>query len=697
MRGVILGVLLGVLLLPGPAGALGTDDIEATKASVHARKIAPQLLRTIVDVEARATGDAPAAPETPLVRTSAIGEVHVYVILATFRPDCVARLQSLGLRVEVTLPEFRLVQGWAPASALDAIAALDFVKEVRPPDYPVQRGAGATSSAGDSILRADLARTQFGVTGAGVKVGAISDGVAHLGDSVASGDLPADVEVLKAGSGNEGTAMLEIVHDLAPGAPLAFYAPGTSAEMVVGIGVLAAAGARVVVDDLGFFSEPKFEDGMVAEAVRAFATDGRVYVTAAGNDARRHYRAPYRRLAGLGYPSTSYAAVHNYAAAGTDAGNTVVVPPSCSLSVFLQWNNRWGASSDDLDLFLVRASDGAVLDRGIDPQDGTGRPFEAAAFTNRGGTAVTVDIVVAEFRLASPPSALIVDYFALSSCSTDTGLQYLESADSVFGHAAVSEVLSVGALPALDPTRAESYSSRGPASISFPVLEVRDVPNVSAVDCVSTRTGQIGFFFEPFCGTSAAAPHVAAIAALLMERSPLATSAEVRDVLTGTSVDLGVPGFDFVQGFGRVDAVSAVAAAPATTQVFLNAHAFTAGQTLTMGLWAQNPGGSGPLDLYVGAVLSDGVTVVTFSTPGTVSAAASSAAPGTLPPMQSLSPGATLHLPAFLSFAFPPAGTIPPGTYQLFSALVRAGSLADNRLDPGDVVDLSIETITYSP
>jgi hypothetical protein len=383
--------------------------------------------------------------------------------------------------------------------------------------------------------------------------------------------------------------------------------------------------------------------------------------------------------------------------AGTDAGNTVVVPPSCSLSVFLQWNNRSGAAADDLDLFLVRASDGAILDRGIDPQDGTGRPFEAAAFTNRGSTPVTVDIVVAEFRLASPPSALVIDYFALSSCSSDTGLQYLESADSVFGHAALSEVLSVSALPAADPTRAESYSSRGPASISFPVPEVRNVPNVSAVDCVSTRTGQIGLFFEPFCGTSAAAPHVAAIAALLMERSPLATSAEVRDVLTGSSVDLGMSGFDFAQGFGRVDAVSALAAAPATTQVFLNAHAFTAGQTLTMRLWAQNPSGSGLLDLYVGAVLRDGDTVVILSMSGSVSAAASSAAPGALAPTQTLAAGATLDLPAFLSFAFPSDGSIPGGTYQLFSALVRTGSLADNRLDPGDVVDLSMESITYSP
>src|SRR5262249_16828983 len=155
------------------------------------------------------------------------------------------------------------------------------------------RKVGAQLTAGDSILRADQARTTFGLTGAGVKVGVMSDGVDHLANVVATGDLPAGVQVLKNPGGDEGTAMLEIVHDLAPGAWRAFDGPTTSADMVAGINALAASGARVIVDDITFLDEPKFEDGMIAIAARNFATTGRLYATAAGNEAQRHYRSSY--------------------------------------------------------------------------------------------------------------------------------------------------------------------------------------------------------------------------------------------------------------------------------------------------------------------------------------------------------------------------------------------------------------------
>ena len=211
---------------------------------------------------------------TKLVRVNDAGEIHVYVVLTEWSPEHVAALEALGLRVEATVPKRRLIQGWVPSHALDEVAALDAVKEVKPPAYGMREGAGAVNTPGDEILGAAAARSAFGVTGAGVKVGVISDGVDHLANSVMSNDLPAGVEVLSPGSGDEGTAMLEIVHDLAPGAALAFYGPSTSVDMANGINALAAAGARVVMDDLSFFFEPKFEDGLIAETVRSFATGG---------------------------------------------------------------------------------------------------------------------------------------------------------------------------------------------------------------------------------------------------------------------------------------------------------------------------------------------------------------------------------------------------------------------------------------
>jgi subtilase family protein len=538
-------------LSPGPAGKAAVTPAQA--------KIASGLRDTAAVVRSRVSSGSTAdlsRLSTELVRVDAAGEIQVYVIVAEASPQHVAQLAGLGLRIEITLPEHGLVQGWAPADALETIAALDFVKEIRPPGYPV-RHTGAVLTAGDGALRADQARTNFGVSGAGVTVGVMSDGVDHLANSAASGDLPAGVQVLKNPGGDEGTAMLEIVHDLAPGAGLAFYGPTTSADMVNGINALGGAGARVVVDDLTFLDEPKFQDGMIAVAARNFATGGKVYVTSAGNSAQRHYRSPYRRTPG----NATYPFFHDYdPAAAVDIGNSFTLPNNCGVRVVLQWNNPNGASADDFDLFLVRASDGVALAGGIGFQNGTQNAFEFLAFTNTTGGPLGVFVAIGEFTLVTNPAFLILDYFVYPTCGV--ALQFVTAADSVIGHAAVSEVLSVAAVDAATPTVAEPFSSRGPGSISFPAPQARLVPNISGTDCVNTQAGVLGFFNLPFCGTSASAPHVAAIAALLIERSPALTSDDLRSMLTSTAVDLGTAGFDFTFGFGRVDALNALTAAP---------------------------------------------------------------------------------------------------------------------------------------
>jgi hypothetical protein len=494
---------------------------------------------------------------TDLVHVNGAGEIQVYVIVTDVSAAHVAQLAALGLRVELILAEHGLIQGWVPADALDQIAALDFVREIRPPGYPIHNNVGAVGTQGDSILRADQARSTFGVTGAGVKVGVISDGVDHLANSVASGDLPAGVQVFKNPGGDEGTAMLEIAHDLAPGAGLGFYGPTTSADMVNGINTLAAAGARVVVDDLIFLDEPKFQDGMIAQAARTFATGGKAYVTSAGNSAQRHYRANYVRTPGSGI----YPFFHNYAPPGVNIGNFFSLAAGCSVTVVLQWNNPNGASADDFDLLLADGNSNMVVAASQNVQNGTQNAYEALFYTNMTGTTEPLFIAIGEFHLVSAPPSLILDYYVFPRCGLPP-LQYTVASDSVIGHEAVNEVLSVAALGALTPTVAESYSSRGPGSISFPAAESRAVPNISGIDCVNTEVGALGFFAFPFCGTSAAAPHVAGIAALVIERNPTVTSQQLHDILTGTAVDLGPVGFDFTFGFGRVDALNALTATP---------------------------------------------------------------------------------------------------------------------------------------
>ena len=149
----------------------------------------------------------------------------------------------------------------------------------------------------------------------------------------------------------------------------------------------------------------------------------------------------------------------------------------------------------------------------------------------------------------------MIEIFCFPACSF---LEFNVPGDSVIGHQTVPQVLAIAASPASGPTTIESYSSRGPSTILFPSFESRAKPDITGIDCVVTsRPG-----FNPFCGTSAAAPHVAAIAALVLERNPTLTPAQVRAILTGSAVDLGSAGFDFAFGFGRADALNAVNATP---------------------------------------------------------------------------------------------------------------------------------------
>ncbi len=650
---------------------------------------------------------------TRAARADARGTIQVYVILTAFRPEYVAQLEALGLSVEITLPGFRLVQGWLPAGSVDAVAALDFVLQIKPPGYPVRKSVGAVTTAGDALLGAAAARAQFNVDGAGVTVGVLTDGVAHLADSVASGDLPSDVQVLKAGSGDEGTAILEIVHDIAPGAGLAFYSPSTSADMVAGIASLRGAGARIVMDDLTFLDEPKFEDGMIAQAARSFATDGRLYVTAAGNSGQMHYRSDYRPLTGQDFPRTAYPAVHNYVSSAIDVGNTLVIPSGCNITVILQWNNRFGAANDDFDLVLARADNFALLAVGADVQDGTQDPYERVDFTNRTGAPITAFISVAEFALKSPPTSLILDYFVYADCNLS--LQYVTTADSVIGHEAVNEVLSVAALGAAAPDQVEVYSSHGPGSVSFPAPEARTVPNISGIDCVATQVSELGFFVNPFCGTSAAAPHVTGVAALLMQRSPELSSERYRAILTGSAADLGPPSFDFAYGFGRIDAVAALAAAPGAPQISLGLsitpHAVAANDRVHVSVTLSNGGGEAQQDFYLAALVPPAVSTamgcpagdaLVFFGDGLASVKTvcwSTASPQTYVPLfrnVTLAGGLpSFQVPNLLTLTWPPGSVGGVYTFLIFSTPPDA--FADGERGPADITAIAEDSFTAAP
>ena len=210
-------------------------------------------------------------------------------------------------------PQYDTVTARVPVSELNTIANRADVRTVGPreqattnrqelppeklrqrlnslPKSGVMANAGSATWEGVAAHKANAAHGA-GRTGAGTKVCVLSDGVDSLAARQASGDLPATVTVLpgQAGSGNEGTAMLEIVHDMAPGASLYFAtAFGSVAQFATNIINLRAAGCDIIVDDVTYYNEGAFQDGPIAQAVNQVTAAGALFFSSAANSGNKN-------------------------------------------------------------------------------------------------------------------------------------------------------------------------------------------------------------------------------------------------------------------------------------------------------------------------------------------------------------------------------------------------------------------------
>ena len=312
------------------------------------------LTRSLSDSDV-ATKDAGASADTGSgssesrddpVRFDSSGNVQVYIHLENTDDATLQQLRDLGATIEITNSDGNVVQAWVPTTALDDIAALDAVREITAPDYGETK-AGRVTTEGDRIHRGDLVRVFSGLNGSGVKVGAISNGVDAWRTARGTDDLPDSIDIGPGnpGNGDEGTALLEIIHDIAPGAELAFSGPATSLDMVESILWLAndafdGEGADVIVDDLGYYTEPFFEDGLIALAAADAVEGGVVFASSAGNNANKHYAGQFSD-GGTGY--------HDF-----DGSNATDIALRVSLGtrLYLQWNDQFGSSGNDYDLFV---------------------------------------------------------------------------------------------------------------------------------------------------------------------------------------------------------------------------------------------------------------------------------------------------------------------------------------------------------
>jgi Subtilase family len=574
-------------------------------------------------------------------------------------------LEAAGANVITISPEYQTVVVAALPTQLRQIAAVPGVEGVQEVITPFTSAAatcpqGAVVSEGDRQLEAARARNDFGVDGAGVTVGILSDSfnqwkgapASEPGD-VATGDLPGPgnpcgferpVKVVTPfipgsypepgeepenppepgeESADEGRGMAQIVHDLAPGADIDF-ASAFNGELAFAKGIrdLYNEGARVIADDVAYFNEPFFQDGPIADAVNEVVAGGANYFSSAGND--NLINAEGEDIGSIEMPSykeTSCPAAipayydscmnFNPKAGAPDNTWNVTLEEGAPLYVDLQWAQPWGGVTTDLDMFVLNEKDELVGRAFNTPNTEAGRqqPYEFIPYEEgieEGAEEEEMKVVVARCDAAcgagrageeiegekpyegtvggddgTPRLKLAIFNNGGGVTETDYTPAEVEGTETVvgptiFGHTAAASAISVAAINVGTNEEPEPYSSRGPVVHLFgPVTgtgpaapigeEVIAKPNVTASDCGSTT-----FFFGfseggfHFCGTSAAAPHAAAVAALVRSANPGASNSQVRADLEATARPVGSAALGFFPataiGAGLVDADSAVAA-----------------------------------------------------------------------------------------------------------------------------------------
>lgn len=454
---------------------------------------------------------------------------------------------------DAELPDsYTMVEEWDGTSSIasvhfntesfEELSSLTEVHSVQQDIPPVIRKVGRREKATFFSSSEEFWKPD-GVTGNGIKIGIISDGVEDISEATACGILPEDVHILSPGKGEEGTVMLEIVHKTSPGAELYFHSAGSNKlEFNRAVDALIAEGCRIICDDVGWPDEPFFEDGIVASHIKEVIENQNIlYVSAAGNDAGRHYQGMFFDN-GSGW--------HDFSSGTSTSRNICMdVPPGEKVTVVLQWNDPWNCSENDYDLFLYDCCNGKEIDASEKTQSGTGNPLEYLKYTNTGEDVKTLGISVKKHS----GEDRVLEVYIYPNSSVKVHPDNLVEEDSVFGHPAVPGVVCVGAV---DSGNSENqniapYSSRGPVSIYYPEYELRNKIDLSGPGSVRVSgTNGTGSFFR---GTSASAPSVAGIGALIWSMCPEKNGSDIRRILCSSAEDLGEPGYDTIFGHGSVN------------------------------------------------------------------------------------------------------------------------------------------------
>jgi PGF-pre-PGF domain-containing protein len=543
--GIVLTILLVSVVIVSVSQASSEDDDifqlsdQADKHNMTGseQKISSDLLKLIDGMAASQSSSIPMSNSNdfqssnfiPANTTNGFDEDLVYVYVHLKEDSSIEVIKPFVQEITDTDKENSVAVAWVSANKLEELASLEEVRSIRTVLPPVTN-VGSVNTQGDDVHGTASVRTYYGEDGSGIKIGVISNGVNYLAESQASGNLPDDVTVLSDGfGGNEGTAMLEIIHDMVPGAKLYFHDNGANTiAFNTAIDELVAAGCNIVIDDVAWYEEPFFEDGIVASHIENVINSNNIlYLSSAGNEGDTHYQGTFVND-GDNFHNEYF---------------TIHMETGSSIKVFLQWDDPFGSSANDYDLLLYDEDYVVAVSNSTGPD-----PLEWIEFYNNGPEK---DYYIGVYNYEGLAETKTLELFFYPSIGATIDQSNLVPEDSIYGHPAAPSVVAVGAVPWSNTTTIEYYSSQGPVTIVYPEEYLRQKPDICGVDGVSTAAEG----FIEFWGTSASVPHVAAIAAQIWSSNNSMTAAEVRNRLLSNAVqDIDTPGFDYIFGYGIADA-----------------------------------------------------------------------------------------------------------------------------------------------
>jgi hypothetical protein len=662
----LLTPALFALAMLAPGGAAAASSAEGSLTPELEQLSTPALAEASPEAQAEAIG-LPVEGPGSLSR-----EGERVVVEAHFEEGALQRLEALeeaGAKILVASRQYQTVALSVEPAELEAVAEVPGIAVVaasrEPVFYAVEGAAdnaavnsngrcegGSVISRGITQLNVEGAREVFGARGAGETIGVLSDSfdtatesqsleggpvATHAHEDEISNDLPGrvgtcsgqqvPVNVLEDGPSNstdEGRAMLQVIHDVAPHAELAFAtAYSTELQFARNIERLAepvsrgGAGAEVIVDDVSYFGEPFFQDGPVAEAIRKVTAIGVAYLTAAGNN--NLFEAGTKREIGS-WERSKFADTNcppgfgsivregassclNFSPNGTaDPTFGITVAPKSTLVVDLQWAEPWYGVESDLDAYLLNEANQIIYDHPVDNISEGGEesfpsPTELVSYENKSSKAVKVQLVVDRCIHNCNPAAGVsakprVKLELLENGAGVSAIEYPQSSlgagivvgPTIYGHAGSAAAITLGAVLDTEtrgePKEPEFYSSRGPVTHYFEPVdgitpapevippEVIDKPDLTATDCGSTT-----FFAQftegafHFCGTSEAAPHAAAVAALMQQIRPLVSPEEIGEAMEESATPFTAITSPEAVGAGLLEAEGALAALEGTAVV----------------------------------------------------------------------------------------------------------------------------------